>query len=71
MLRNPRSVAASCQEEAPADHLIAAYAILHNLDRISYIKGTKRQFFLHFFHDFFEIFWVPREAALAADLITA
>ena len=35
--------------------------------RNPYIKGPKRQFFL----DFFMIFWAAREAALAADLITA
>ena len=31
----------------------------------------KKALFPSFFHDFFWIFWVPREAALAADLITA
>ena len=37
----------------------------------AYIKGPKRQFFLHIFTIFFNDFLVPREAALAADLITA
>ena len=35
--------------------------------RNPYIKGPKRQFFLNFF----TIFWAAREAALAADWITA
>ena len=36
-------------------------------NRNPYIKGPKRQFFLHFL----TIFCAAREAALAADLITA
>ena len=32
--------------------------------------GPTKAIFPSFFHVFFGIFWVPREAALAADLIT-
>ena len=42
--------------------------------RNPYMKGPKRQFFMHFFTTFLKIFGIfrgPREAALAADWITA
>ena len=53
----PNSPPSLCQI---AWHIIDPY-------RNPYIKGPKRQFFLNFF----SIFWAAREAALAADLITA
>ena len=37
----------------------------------SLYKRPPKSNFFSFFHDFCLIFWVPREAALAADLITA
>ena len=48
--------------------LLPQHSLLY---RISYIKGPKKLIFPSFFHDFFGIFLVRGEAALAADLITA
>ena len=58
-----------CSSRSSQSHLLL-YVQADSLQDFLY-KRPKKTIFPSFFHDFFGIFWVPREAALAADLITA
>ena len=68
---NCKGIATWASAGAICGGLLASGGGCKRMSPAAYIKDQKRQFFHYFFTIFFGIFWVPREAALAADLITA